>query len=29
MGIKKDLTGKIFGRLTVIEQDMEKYAEKH
>ena len=26
---KKDLIGQTFNRLTVIEQDMEKYAEKH
>lgn len=29
MPAKKDLTGQTFGRLFVIEQDMEKYAEKH
>ena len=29
MPAKKDLTGQTFGRLFVIGQDMEKYAEKH
>lgn len=29
MSAKKDLTGQTFGRLSVIGQDMEKYAEKH
>lgn len=29
MPAKKDLTGQTFNRLTVIEQDMDKYAETH